>query len=440
MTATQKIIEVDDGDETESFSLDNKNIYGDIIHEENIESCIEKGLLCDYKLFLYNHTTSILELANQLVNIYIRKRIIIFFNSIDNSKLAYDVLNKTFKCYHIDANTSLENRQNILSDFDKEDDEIRIICNVNIISEGSNLVLTDCVIFAEKRNSNIGIIQNMGRALRIHNSKNFAIIAIPDSVDQFESVILACKMQDSRISNNQLYTYNIKHKQIDDKIKKRCSLLEIEKHGGLWNYKYQLCIDYELNCSDDIKLSTTYKDNKIGKWLSLQFSNYKKNLLSSEQLIELNKLKNWINKIKHLQVSLKNRILYILSDYKKRTAREIYNEIKSKNMWRSHSGKTPEQTCNAICGDLYRADLLNRDDSKLPFTYYKDTTELIKLSWDEMYNLCVNYEKTAQISINTRHNNYKLGIWIDKQKKRYKKKQLKEPEINKLKQLKCFKI
>jgi hypothetical protein len=177
-------------------------------------------------------------------------------------------------------------------------------------------------------------------------------------------------MQDSRISNNKLYTYNIKNKQIDDKIKKRCSLLEIEKHGGLWNYKYQLCIDYELNCSDDIILNTTYKDNKIGIWLSLQFGLFNKNLLDADKLDKLNILKSWIYKINQKQqIELNKAMLIIFKNGKTYNYKTIYAEIVRRKLYDFGNQKTPMNTCNRELGGLFKRGLLMRFVYNTYYTY-----------------------------------------------------------------------
>jgi superfamily II DNA or RNA helicase len=235
LTATPKMIELDENaDEKKCCSMSNRELYGEIIHQETIEECIIKGLLCNYKLYVCGHKDNLVSICEELIGTHHRKRLILFFNTTAvasgttaqiNNYIAEEKLN--WVVCHIYSGTPDDERQKIYDAFDKADDIPKIICNVNIIAEGANLVLTDTIIFAEKRNSSIGIIQNIGRALRTHPTKDFAMIVMPPSMEDTNTIIRALQLQDTRVTKKEMLIGNtIKNSELIDTIRKKCILIE----------------------------------------------------------------------------------------------------------------------------------------------------------------------------------------------------------------------
>jgi type I site-specific restriction endonuclease len=150
----------------------------------SILSAIEKNLLSNYKIFLAdwvpgvnNWGLGLVSIVKQLKEDYHRKKIIIFSNSIQDSKARCKLLQEAgFPVNHIDGETSKNNRTAIKQFF--ENSEFHIICNVGVIGEGANIPCIDTIIFADDRVSNIGVIQNIGRGLRVHNKKDFCMIVV----------------------------------------------------------------------------------------------------------------------------------------------------------------------------------------------------------------------------------------------------------------------
>lgn len=231
LTATPKIVELDakcEEIEDRSFSMDNQEIYGPIIYRESIEEGIYKGLLCNYKLYVCDYDIGILNICKELIEQHHRKRIIIFFNSIAESKASVELLNSRYmdNVYHIDATTSENERSYIFEQFDACDNTPRIICNINVISEGANLVLTDSVVFAERRSSPIGIVQAVGRALRVHPTKDLAFIVLPRDMDEAGTLIKALSLHDMRVLKREMYICARTGMHILKNIYNKCELIE----------------------------------------------------------------------------------------------------------------------------------------------------------------------------------------------------------------------
>ena len=55
----------------------------------------------------------------------------------------------------------------------------KILISVNIFDEGIDIPMCDSVLFAEARHSETQIVQNIGRALRLHHTKQIAYVIIP---------------------------------------------------------------------------------------------------------------------------------------------------------------------------------------------------------------------------------------------------------------------
>lgn len=112
-----------------------------------------------------------------------------FANSIRNSKIITQALSSDafpgkdpkIECRHIDGEMKSDAR---LSDLlwlkqGQKKDEIRLITNAQCLSEGVDVSNLDAVVFFEKRQSQIGIIQAVGRVMRQAPGKEYGYIIIP---------------------------------------------------------------------------------------------------------------------------------------------------------------------------------------------------------------------------------------------------------------------
>ena len=68
-------------------------------------------------------------------------------------------------------------RTSVIDDFDQS--KKALITNARCLNEGVDLPAVDCVIFADPKNSLVDIVQASGRALRLHEDKEFGFILIP---------------------------------------------------------------------------------------------------------------------------------------------------------------------------------------------------------------------------------------------------------------------
>ena len=180
LTATERIINNED-------ALDmNSDCFGDYIYKMSILEAIQKGLLCDYKIFLSDWNKGLADMISKLQFMH-RKKVIMFFNSIERAKqINEELVNLKISSSVIIGATKMNYRAEMISNFTNAD--FSVICNVGCIAEGVNIPCIDTVIFMEKRESNIGVIQNIGRGLRRFPGKDFCMVVIVEEMLNYKFI------------------------------------------------------------------------------------------------------------------------------------------------------------------------------------------------------------------------------------------------------------
>ena len=180
LTATEKTIESKDNGE-EVLDM-NDTVFGNYIYQMGILEAIKKNLLVDYKIYLADDwRLGLKDVINQLKDVYHRRKILMFFNSIPETEKVCKQLNELeFQASIITADTNKELRRTIINKFTA--DEFHILCNVACIGEGADIPCIDTIMFMESRGSNIGVIQNIGRGLRLHPDKDFCMVIVDEQM------------------------------------------------------------------------------------------------------------------------------------------------------------------------------------------------------------------------------------------------------------------
>ena len=247
MTATERVFK---GDSEHIVSMDDKNIYGNIVDQFSFKSALEQNppILCDYRIFSTiiskNQIKQLIE-NNEIVStsnklwsfeadastfaslIALRKiikeqkikHIISFHRDIkranDFKKLNEEV-NKLggkygyLNSFHISGKFSTGLRSEIINRFTYE--EPSLISNARCLTEGVDIPQVDAILFADPKQSKVDIVQAAGRAMRIYKNKKFGYIILPVVIDeedkslihenafkQIVTVLSALGMSDERI-------------------------------------------------------------------------------------------------------------------------------------------------------------------------------------------------------------------------------------------------
>ncbi|MGL5085893.1 MAG: DEAD/DEAH box helicase family protein, partial [Clostridium sp.] len=220
-------------------SMDDEAIYGSEIYRIGFGRAVEEGLLCDYKVLILTLSEKDIPLSVQrslsgdskeismddaaklagCINALSKqilgdggilrsedfnkmKKALAFCNTIKNSKEVTNVLNKANVEYietldkivqsqmvkinskHIDGSMNASQRDelvNWLKSDSADKDECKILTNVRCLSEGVDVPSLDAVLFISAKNSEIEVVQSVGRVMRTSKltEKKYGYIIIP---------------------------------------------------------------------------------------------------------------------------------------------------------------------------------------------------------------------------------------------------------------------
>jgi predicted helicase len=217
-------------------SMDDPAIYGKEIYRIGFGEAVEKGLLSDYKVLVLtvnendiptelrqvvdtNETVITEDDLNKLVGcmnalskqllhdegILVStdpepmRRGVAFCSNIKNSKAIAEAFNQTSVIYrqsvdpdireklvlletkHIDGTFAAPARDELLSWLKEETgpNECRVLNNVRCLSEGVDVPSLDAVMFLSSRNSQVDVVQSVGRVMRLSPGKKYGYIIIP---------------------------------------------------------------------------------------------------------------------------------------------------------------------------------------------------------------------------------------------------------------------
>ncbi|WP_370175649.1 DEAD/DEAH box helicase [Leeuwenhoekiella palythoae] len=242
MTATPRLFSDDskskaDQNDAVLCSMDDEAIYGEEIYRIGFGEAVERGLLTDYKVLVLtisendvpeavqrmvankeNEITSddaskligcLNALSKQVLgdNGLIKnsdpepmKRAVAFCQNIKVSKKITATFNETADVYldtvepkkreklvnvssnHIDGSMNAPQRDELLGWLKSQaadSSECRILTNVRCLSEGVDVPSLDAVLFLSARNSQVDVVQSVGRVMRKAPGKNYGYIIIP---------------------------------------------------------------------------------------------------------------------------------------------------------------------------------------------------------------------------------------------------------------------
>lgn len=239
MTATPRIFSDDSKSKADSrdavlCSMDDEKLYGKEIYRLGFGQAVEEGLLADYKVLVLtlndqdispsvqkmvankdhsidaNDASKLIGCINALSKQIVgdegviketdpqpMKRAVAFcqkiilsqeisrhFNEVSEKYIADLTEDKqekiiNVKSQHIDGTMNSTTRDNMLEWLKTESDECRVLTNVRCLSEGVDVPSLDAVMFLAARNSQIDVVQSVGRVMRLSEGKKYGYIIIP---------------------------------------------------------------------------------------------------------------------------------------------------------------------------------------------------------------------------------------------------------------------
>ena len=229
MTATPKFYLGNDIEE-KIYSMDDKNIYGDMIAEYQTGQAIQDGYLCDYQVNTFSVYDKIVKKSikrNKIVTI--DKKTDVYSHYLASAIAILDCI-KRGECSHVityhqtiknchefakilemvneqeysldvfihslNGGDRMVKRTQIIKEF--ESSKFGIICNARVLNEGVNIPIINGICFVDNKNSKIDIVQSIGRGLRLYKNKKLTHIILPILVS--DEIIKASDINNSVFS------------------------------------------------------------------------------------------------------------------------------------------------------------------------------------------------------------------------------------------------
>ena len=397
------------------YSMSNENIYGKVffeytfyeginkypqcvlnfdviyfddseIQDDNINELLEnlKFLNKDEQQFVYFDT--IAQILLRIIKNYNLKHILIYLSNQTKVKYFYDILKKyilTEELYMIISDQSTTEKKNNQKKFEEDKNNPKILLSVDILNEGIDIPIVDSIFFAEERNSETTIVQNIGRALRLHENKKKAYVILPTKIytidnsyentysSKFKKIREICDILKESPDINIPKYYKRKTKGDSKSFKNDNEDEIINEKSGLVDNIVQVNLNENI-ITEDNNISITKKDEL--NIISMQLANTFEIKSSNDNLsnISLDKLKKIVQ-----EENIKN--LYELSKFLDDKC-IITNKphIYCKDNWICYSDLlfnkvySYEEAINII--KLH--DLTNIDTPKKWFDYYNNLIEI----------------------------------------------------------------
>lgn len=178
-----------------------EKVYEDILFKKDILSLVKEGYLVSPRALVCESNVSLDGISmtlgdfnqkelNERIDIEDRNKFIVhkwienasermvtivFCSSIENANNVRDEFKKAgVSCESVDSTLDSKERECILKRF--ENGEIKMLCNVNILTKGVDITRVDCIVEATPTRSLMKYIQQVGRGLRLHEGKKDALI------------------------------------------------------------------------------------------------------------------------------------------------------------------------------------------------------------------------------------------------------------------------
>lgn len=175
-------------------------VFQDVAHKLDIREAVETGVLCPVRCirvktninmtdvringFKYNsldleETIMIPDRNNLIVSTYLEyvngKSTVIFCTSVNHANTIASILQERgIKAESVSGSTKPQVRKQILKDY--ADKKIQVLCACDLLNEGWDSPITEVLFMARPTMSKTIYMQQLGRGMRIHKSKEFLMV------------------------------------------------------------------------------------------------------------------------------------------------------------------------------------------------------------------------------------------------------------------------
>lgn len=369
------------------WSMDDATFYGEEIHRIGFGEAVEKGLLTEYKVLVLtideNDMDPVLQKSiaedNEIksddlsklvgcINALSKKllgdagilkaadpepmrRAVAFCPTIKDSKKISRAFNDTNERYiptlegekqeglvrvatqHVDGTMGANKRDQLLGwlkDTPQNSSECRILTNVRCLSEGVDVPSLDAVLFISAKNSEVDVVQSVGRVMRTAPGKKYGYIIIPVVVPSF---VEADKALDDNERYKVVWTVLNALRAHDDRFNATVNKIELNKKkpaqiliGRPDSGRFSSEDDFDDNTSED-RYNYKSKGPDFQRQMELEFEKLQ-DVLFARMVLKVGSKRYWeqwaanVAEIAERQVERIHRI--IAADGEHRTAFEQF--------------------------------------------------------------------------------------------------------------------
>jgi superfamily II DNA or RNA helicase len=223
------------------FNVEMRRVFDQIIYEKDIVWMIEKGYLCEPKSFMVDTTTNLNNVRvvagefnqrelEETLNTTERNNLVVaswkkyasdrnhticFASGIDHCRDLSEAFNEEgIPCGYIDSTLNKEDRAAVLDKFKKG--EIKVICNVGVLTTGYDFPPTNCILFARPIKSKILFLQSVGRGLRTFEEKENCLVLDFRDILHKHSLVNLNSIFDMEFEHGETYQEAKKRKKKED--------------------------------------------------------------------------------------------------------------------------------------------------------------------------------------------------------------------------------
>ena len=371
MTATPKrfvaTAKTKAGDEGYSVaSMDDEKIFGCVAHQLSFGEAIKKGLLTDYQVVIAvtsdakaveileenrfvgldgkSMTASDLAAAIAVAKAAKRHKIIraiSFHSTIKRSKQFVNTLEKLcaeklpglprgLAADHVDGSVSAKERQRRIDRLKAGATGFNLLANARCLTEGVDVPTLDGIAFVDPRQSEVDIVQAVGRAIRLSPNKEHGTIIVPvvcsaneaaegrldaSGHKKLRQVLWALRAHDTSLAveiddfvfAQALSTAGKRESGVPEKVKIeldgddlkgfaatiRTNVLKIASPDAEWAERYSALKSFRAKHNRWTTQGASGQEGVLARWVSTQRAEWKSEAISPERIKRLEALPGW---------------------------------------------------------------------------------------------------------------------------------------------------
>ena len=380
----------------------------------------------------------------EIIKKYITKKdgkYLIFCKDINNIYEMQEEVISWFKgigeveSYIVHSEIESEENEETLRLFEQPSNKIQLLFSVDMLNEGLHVDNIDGEIMLRSTDSHIIYLQQLGRCLKVKGKKPL-IIDIANNIESYENIY---DVRDEILEYLGYEGYD--DETIPFELKERFRIYGYTKdivgilqqidfmYNPPFNKVVEIIKEYleEIGKKyEEIQVRTEYKKGiKIGNWKNTQRQKYKKGILSQEQELKLRELGETFDTKEILSFE---EMIEIIKEYMQETEKK-YEEIKFNTEYKGIKIGQWKNTQR----QKYKEGKLSQEE-ELRLRELGETFDIKKiLSFEEMIEIIKEYmretgKKYEEIKFNTEYKGIKIGLWKNRQRKKYRERKLSQEE------------